>query len=137
MQHGIRIAAMIFGAVALIASCSRSTEPDATEISTPPPAQVTPVVASVVAAPIPVPATDGKDHLAYELQLTNALAQDVTLTSLAVVAGDQTLMTLSGDNLAYWTRVIGNTTPTTKIGSRPNGAGVARRRSEQTCHRSR
>ena len=116
MQHGIRIAAMIFGAVALIASCSRSTEPDATEISTPPPAQVTPVVASVVDAPIPVPATDGKDHLAYELQLTNTLAQEVTLTSLAVVAGDQTLMTLSGDNLAYWTRVIGNTTPTRKLG---------------------
>ena len=37
-----------------------------------------------VAAPVPVPATDGKVHLAYELQLTNALGQDVTLTSVAV-----------------------------------------------------
>ena len=63
-----------------------------------------------------MPATDGKDHLAYELQLTNTLTQEVTLTSLAVVAGDQTLMTLSGNNLAYWTRVIGNTSPTTKLG---------------------
>ena len=63
-----------------------------------------------------MPATDGKDHLAYELQLTNTLTQDVTLTSLAVVAGDQTLMTLSGDNLKYWTRIIGNPTPTTKLG---------------------
>ena len=115
-NFGIRSAAVIFGAVALITSCSRSTEPDAAEISPPPPAQVTPVVASVLAAPVPVPATDGKDHLAYELQLTNTLAQDVTLTSLAVVAGDQTLMTLSGDNLTYWTRVIGNPTPTRKVG---------------------
>ena len=55
---------------------------------------VTPVVASPWSrAPIPVPATDGKVHLAYELQLTNVLTQDVTLTSLAVVAGDQTLLT--------------------------------------------
>ncbi len=116
MQPGIRTTVAILGAVALIASCSRSTEPDATETSAPPPAQVTPVVASVVSAPIPVSATDGKDHLAYELQLINTLTQDVTLTSLAVVAGDQTLMTLSGDNLEYWTRVIGNPTPTTKLG---------------------
>ena len=48
----------------------------------------TPLLASVLAAPMPVPATDGKKHLAYELQLTNALGQDVTLTSLAVKAGD-------------------------------------------------
>ena len=76
--------------------------------------------ARVVAAPVPVPATDGKDHLAYELQLTNALGQDVTLTSLAVVAGDQTLLTLSGDKLAYWTRVARATpTPTTKLGPGP------------------
>jgi hypothetical protein len=71
----------------------------------------------VVAAPIPVPATDGKDHLAYELQLTNTLGQDVTLTSVAVVAGDKTLLTLSGDKLAYRTRVMGNpAAPVTKLG---------------------
>ena len=45
-----------------------------------------PVLASVIAAPVPVPATDGKIHLAYELQLTNVLAQDVTLTSVTVLA---------------------------------------------------
>ncbi len=37
-------------------------------------------------APIPVPATDGKVHLAYELLLTNVLSQELTLTSLAVRA---------------------------------------------------
>ena len=116
MKTGVRTITAILGTVAFIASCGRSTEQEQETGTSTPPAVVTPVVASVVAAPIPVPATDGKDHLAYELQLTNTLTQDVTLTSLAVVAGDQTLMTLSGNNLAYWTRVIGNTSPTTKLG---------------------
>ena len=35
-----------------------------------------PLIGSAVAAPVPVPATDGRTHLAYELQLTNALAQE-------------------------------------------------------------
>ena len=83
---------------------------------------VTPVLASVVAAPVPVPATDGKIHLAYELQLTNVLAQDVTLTSVAVLAGDQTLLTLAGDQVGYWTRIIGTPTPTTKLG--PGQTGI-------------
>ena len=43
---------------------------------------VTPLVASVIAAPIPVPATDGKVHLAYELLVTNVLNQELTLTSV-------------------------------------------------------
>ena len=116
MKTGVRTITAILGTVAFIASCGRSTEQEQETGTSTPPAVVTPVVASVVAAPIPVPATDGKDHLAYELQLTNTLTQEVTLTSLAVVAGDQTLMTLSGDNLAYWTRIIGNTSPTTKLG---------------------
>jgi hypothetical protein len=76
------------------------------------------LLASAVAAPIPVPATDGKYHLAYELVLTDALSQDVTMTSLAVVADDKTLLTLSGDKLVYRTRVMGSpTTPSTKLGS--------------------
>jgi Peptidase family M23 len=65
---------------------------------------------------MPVPATDGKTHLAYELVLTNTAAQDVTLTSLAAVASGKTLVTLSGDGLAYWTRVVGSNTPTATIG---------------------
>ena len=136
MQLGIRTTAAVFGALALtIASCSpsskspsnpsgTSTPPSSSATATSPapesaaaqPAVVTPLLATVVAAPIPVAATDGKDHLAYELQLTNALAQELTLTSLAVLAGDKTLLTLSGDKLAYWTRILGNPAPTTKLG---------------------
>ncbi len=80
------------------------------------PAVATPVVADVVAAPVPVPGTDGKIHLAYELKLTNILDQEVTLTSVGVRAGDQTLLNLSGDRLPYWTRIIGSPSPTAKLG---------------------
>ncbi|MBX7431714.1 peptidoglycan DD-metalloendopeptidase family protein [Mycobacterium sp. Y57] len=76
----------------------------------------TPVIARVLAAPIPVPGTDGKTHLAYELALTNTMPHDVTLTSVGVRAGDRTLLDLPGDRLAYWTRLAGNHDPTTTIG---------------------
>jgi hypothetical protein len=73
-------------------------------------------LASVIAPPIPVPATDGKVHLAYELLLTNVLNQELTLTSVDVRASDHTLLNLTGDRLAYWTRVFGTPQPTTKLG---------------------
>ena len=76
----------------------------------------TPLLASVISAPIPVPGSDGKVHLAYELQVTNALSQEVTLTSVAVLDRDVALMTLSAEKLPYWTRIIGSPTPTTKVG---------------------
>ncbi|WP_370331242.1 M23 family metallopeptidase [Mycolicibacterium hippocampi] len=95
-------------------AASASAAPTATP---PAPSVATPLVAQVLAAPIPVPGTDGKVHLAYELQLTNALAQDVTVTSVDVRAGDRTLLSLPGDRLAYWTRIIGTPTPTTTIGA--------------------
>ncbi|MGE0780898.1 M23 family metallopeptidase [Mycolicibacterium sp.] len=80
------------------------------------PSVATPLVARVLAAPIPVRGTDGKVHLAYELALTNTLAQDVTVTSVDVRADGRTLLSLPGDRLAHWTRIIGNPGPTTVIG---------------------
>ena len=86
-------------------------------------AAATPLLANVVAAPVPVSATDGKIHLAYELELINAMGYDVTLTSLAVKSGDETLLTLPGDKLAYWMRALGGSqTPTTKLG--PGQGGI-------------
>jgi hypothetical protein len=65
-----------------------------------------------------VPTTDGKVHLAYELQLINSMGFDVTLNSVAVKAGDRQLLTLAGTELAYWTRALGaGQTPTTKLGA--------------------
>ena len=83
---------------------------------------VTPLLASVLAAPIPVPATDGKVHLAYELQLSNVLNQELTLTSVDVRATDRSLLNLAGDRLAYWTRVMGNPAATTKLGPAQSAA---------------
>jgi Peptidase family M23 len=80
------------------------------------PAVATPVIADVVAAPVPVPGTDGKVHLAYELQLTNVLDQEVTVTSVGVREGDRTYLDLSGDGLSYWMRIIGKPAPATKVG---------------------
>ncbi len=107
------------GTTAAPATTSTSPSPAAAPAG---PSVATPVLARVLTAPIPVPATDGKVHLAYELQLTNTLAQDVTLTSVSVRAGDRTLLSLPGDRLAYWTRVLGNPTPTTKLGPAQTGS---------------
>ncbi|MGK2882617.1 MAG: M23 family metallopeptidase [Mycobacterium sp.] len=81
---------------------------------------LTPVTGSVVAAPIPVPGTDGRIHLAYEVDLVNRMPDEVTITSLAVLAGDTALLSLSGDQLSSWMRVAGN--PTNKLG--PGQAGI-------------
>ncbi|MGZ5363838.1 MAG: M23 family metallopeptidase [Mycobacterium sp.] len=124
-----RTAAAIFGVLMLLlGGCSTSSEPPAASTtSTPPPVAsgpirgpqqpvVTPLVGSVLAAPVPVPATDGRIHLAYEVQLTNVLAQEVTLTSMVVLDRDVSLLKLAGEQLASRTRILGTTTPTTSIG---------------------
>ena len=91
----------------------------------------TPIVASVIAAPIPVPTTDGKIHLAYELQLTNVLAQDVTLTSLTVLDRDVALLNLDRDRLSLLDACPRK--PHAHNETRPgaNRDGVARRRPGQ------
>jgi Peptidase family M23 len=133
MPSRTRTAAAVLGTLALtVASCSSTTGGDqnsaqsttATTTSALPevPIAATPVLANVISPPIPMPATDGKTHLAYELQLTNTLDQEVTLTSVAVHAGDQRLLTLAGDRLGHWTRVLGTPTPTTKLGPGQGGA---------------
>ena len=130
MRGRCRTFAVLVGIVALTAACvSPTNTPSAPMTSTTSsavrdtgPSVVTPLLANVIAAPIPVPATDGKVHLAYELLLTNALNQELTLTSVDVRAADHTLLNLAGDRLAYWTRVIGKPTATTKLGPSQSAA---------------
>ena len=105
MRGRCRTSVALLAIAALIVACAPSTEtPSAPTTSTTTaaahdtgPTVVTPLLASVIAAPIPVPATDGKVHLAYELLLTNVLDQELTLTSVDVRAADQTLLNLTGD----------------------------------------
>ena len=124
MRRRCRTFAALLGVTVLTVACMPTTEsPSAPQTSTTPsaapdtgPSVVTPLLASVIAPPIPVPATDGKVHLAYELLLTNVLNQELTLTSVDVRASDHSLLNLAGDRLAYWTRVFGTPKPTTKLG---------------------
>jgi hypothetical protein len=130
MRGHYRTTPVLVGIAALIVSCTSSTETSSapmtstTTSATPDrgPSVVTPLLASVLAAPIPVPATDGKVHLAYELQLTNVLGQELTLTAVDVRATDRSLLNLTGDRLAYWTRVMGNPAATTKLGPAQSAA---------------
>src|SRR4051812_18412532 len=127
MRGRHRTAAVLVAIAGLIMSCTSPAEtpspPTSSKTSTVEvPSVVTSLLASVLAAPIPVPATDGKVHLAYELQLTNVLNQELTLTSVDVRADDRSLLNLAGDRLAYWTRVMGKPTPTTQLGPAQSAA---------------
>lgn len=110
MIPGSRPAAALLLAAALT-SCT--TAPQSVESSTPATTSVgaepivTPVLVDVVAEPVPVPATDGKVHLAYELLLTNTSPEPVTVDSIAVLGPAGPLLQLSGAGLAYWTRTMG------------------------------
>jgi hypothetical protein len=82
------------------------------------PPVATPLLARVVAAPVPVPATDDRTHLVYELLLTNSMSQEVTVDSVQVRTGTggDALLTLDGAALADRTRILGTTTPTARLG---------------------
>lgn len=103
-------------AAATVAACGSAppTEPEATTPSVPP-AVPTPLVGSAIADPIPVPATDGRTHLVYELLLTNSLSGNATLNALTARADDRNLLTLSGDSLKYWTRTLGDNAVGTNV----------------------
>ena len=124
MRGRSRTFAVLVGIATLTVACVSPSKPPsspmtsttASAVPNTGPSVLTPLLASVIAAPIPVPATDDKIHLAYELLLTNVLNQELTLTSLGVRGSDKTLLNLAGDRLAYWMRVLGNPTPTTKLG---------------------
>ena len=79
------------------------------------PPMLTSLIGAALAEPVPVPATDGRTHLAYELQLTNTLSGNVTLQSLTVANGNRPLLTLDGVSLKYLTRALGNTTVATNV----------------------
>ncbi len=108
----------IVAAIAVLAACSsaKTTSSETPTTYAVPPAVATPLFGAVSAAPVAVPTTDGRTHLVYELVLTNALGGDAVLNSLTASAGDRELITLSGDNLKYWTRTLGSTTPTNVLG---------------------
>lgn len=142
MTHYLRGIVVAIGALALLTGCSNATETatetsESTSASTPADSTgsgqsaPTPMLGRVLAAPVPVPGTDGKVHLAYELYLTNAMDQEITVESVTVnrvgeatgnsKAGEQNLLTLTGDELPARTRILGTPEPTTKFGPAQSG----------------
>lgn len=103
--------------------------------------QFTPVVASVVAPPQPVLASDGRRHLAYELLLINRSFNPpakVGLRGVEALAGGKVVGSLAGKRLAAVTFPFGDTEPGSVLDkgeaayvmmdvSFPRGAKVPRR----------
>lgn len=118
----LRALLALLSTILLLGACSSRTESPEPTVAPPAPAAATPLIGAALTEPIPTPATDGRTHLAYEVQLTNALNGNVTLESLTVSAGDRTVLTLAGDNLKFWTRALGGQTPTTVLG--PGQSGI-------------
>jgi hypothetical protein len=84
--------------------------------------QVTALQVTTTGAPQRVHGTDGREHVEFNLVITNSFTAEVTLTSLTVRGGGDELLTLSGDALAEFTHPIGTGPPTTSI---PSSSTVA------------
>ena len=70
-------------------------------------ADLTPITASVLAAPEPATATDGQRHLVYELQLANPEPVPIEVQSLAVRAGKGgTLATYDAEQVPMASRTL-------------------------------
>ena len=122
---------LVVGAALVAGACSSSDAADAptttatarggTTPVTAGEAVFTPIVASVLAPPIPVPTTDGKIHLAYELFVTNAVGQDITISSITAESDGTSLQELSGATLPVSMKVFGATEPTATFGPGQSG----------------
>jgi hypothetical protein len=78
----------------------------------------TPVVASVLAPPVPVKGSDGKFHIIYELNLTNSNTFDWEVASIEVLDGHpdgQVLKVISGDEVKDKMQLLGTRTPTNTL----------------------
>ena len=72
-------------------------------------------VAPAGGPPQSVRGSDGREHIAYNLVITNAFTADATLKSMVVRGGGERLLTLRGADLAFYTRPLGSEEPTTSV----------------------
>jgi hypothetical protein len=79
--------------------------------------QITALLAVATNAPLRVFGSDGREHLEYDLVMTNVFSAVVTLTSIEVLDPEgATLLHLEGDELAAQTRpVFDGSMPTTEV----------------------
>ena len=84
--------------------------------------QTTALQVTTTGTPQRVHGTDGREHIEYNLVITNSFTAEVTLTSLTVRGNGEELLTLSGDALAEFTHPSALGPPTTSI---PSSSAVA------------
>ncbi len=85
-------------------------------------AKTTALQVSTTGAPQRVHGTDDREHVEFNLVITNSFTAEVTLRSLEVRGDGEELLTLEGDALAEYTHPIGTGPPTAKI---PSSSTVA------------
>lgn len=86
-----------------------------------PPQQTTPVVGTVIASPEPVLTSNGRNELAYEIELTNRLSSTVTVHSVEALAGGKVVEKLAGKALEGVMQPFGQSTPSVKLGPGQTG----------------
>jgi len=117
------LTALTIGTALVLSGCSSDDASSSTNNATPAEQTTTsseeevftPLVASVLADPLPVPATDGLTHIVYELFLTNTIGQPITINALSVLGDDEEMMRLTGEQLLPWIRVMGAPEPGTAL----------------------
>ena len=80
-----------------------------------PPAEVTAIHVTAPGPPRYVFGSDGREHLDYDLVITNSFTTEVTLKSLTVTAAGKTLLRLAGEALALHTHQIIADRPSARI----------------------
>ena len=88
------------------AGAARAVAARATKASQPT-EQLTPVVGNAIASPEPVLASNGRQELAYELQLINRSSSTVTVRKLEALAGGKVVEKLAGASLAAQMQTYG------------------------------
>jgi hypothetical protein len=106
-------------ACALVAGALAATGSSAVPV--PPRQQTTPVVGSVIASPEPVLTSNGRNELAYEIQLTNRLESTVTVHSIEALAGGKVVEKLAGRSLEAVMQPFGQRTTSVKLGPGQTG----------------
>lgn len=70
--------------------------------------RLTPVIGNPIASPEPVLASNGRQELAYELQLINRSSSTVTVRKLEALAGGKVVQKLAGKSVAGQMQTYGN-----------------------------
>ena len=112
MHRRLALAALALLVVAASSWAAAASRADAA----PPEQKLTPVTQSVLSPPRSYRADDGRFHLSYELELTNAVPIPVTVTSIAVLRGNGgRIESLRGDRLERSLGPLGDPSASTRL----------------------